>query len=127
MIKKNGFGFFTIQNRSNNTVNFLNNFLRFYFQNQNFANYFYFFNRKVFQNQNQILFNQNQFSNANQQQRSITDVSQQFCIIEIATFILFNFQKEFALQVFQNRFSNTRNQFAKFDFRYIDIHLSNNQ
>ena len=127
LIKKNDFGLFTIWNRSNNTINFLNNFFRFYFQNQNFVNYFYFSNRKAFQNQGQTLFDQNQFSNANQQQRSIIDVSQQFRIIEIVTSILFNFQKEFVLQVFQNRFSNTRNQSVKFSFWYIDIHLSNNQ
>ena len=67
LIKKNDFGFFTIWNRSNNTVNFSNNFFKFYFQNQNFANYSYSSNRETFQNQGQASFDQNQFSNANQQ------------------------------------------------------------
>ena len=127
MIKKNGFGPFTVWNRSNNTVNFLNNFFKFYFSNQNFVNYFYFFNKSVFQNQNQFLFNQNQFSNANQQQRNIIDILQQFCITEIVTFISFNFQKKSVLQASQNRFFNIRNQLVKFGFWYIDIYLSNNQ
>ena len=105
----------------------MNNSFKFYFQNQNFANYFYSLNRKAFQNQDQISFDQNQFSNANQQQKNIINVSQQFCIIGIVTFISFNSQKKSALQIFQNRFSNTRNQSAKFGFQYINTHLPNNQ
>ena len=42
-------------------------------------------------------------------------------------FILFNFQKKSALQAFQNRFFNIKNQSAKFGFQYIDTHLLNNQ
>ena len=61
LIKKTGFGFFTVWNNSNNIVNFSNNSFKFYFSNQNFVNYFYFSKKKTFQNQDQISFDKINF------------------------------------------------------------------